>query len=291
MRSPSQRGTPIDARRYRRWTNRFGAYRDPVTNVTIEGWIGQFDDRDKDLAARILDSVEFYGQAQIHAAYRQALGALQGWNDNPVQRQGKWCFAAMTGSAGESGDAMLYQFRVANGLDNKKYNDTFANRSELFRRILLADDDPKKLGDDATIVLLDDFSGTGKQVCDAWNDPPTSFGALLAGVGKVYLIVVAASRAARTKIANETSFPCCLCIISGRAITCFRLHVRTSHLTSVEGYYTTEGERTTRTRKGSGNADCYSSFSIAHQTIRCRSFMSIITPGPDYFPAMIKLSV
>jgi hypothetical protein len=135
VRSPGQRGTPIDARRYRRWTNRFGAYRDPVTNVTIERWIGQFDDSDKDLAARILDSVEFYGQAQIHAAYRQALGPLQGWNDNPAQRQGKWCFAAMTGSAGESADAMLNQFRVANGLDNKKYNDTFVNRSELFRRI------------------------------------------------------------------------------------------------------------------------------------------------------------
>ena len=205
MRAPSQRGTPIDARRYRRWTNRFGAYRDPVTNVTIEGWINQFDDGDKDLAARVLDSVEFYGQAQIHAAYRQALGALQGWNENPANRQGKWCFAAMSGSAGESGDAMLYQFRVANGLDNKKYHDTFVNRSELFRRTLLPDDDPKKLGNAATVVLLDDFTGTGKQVCDAWNDPATSFGALLAGVGKVYLIVVAASRAARTKIADETS--------------------------------------------------------------------------------------
>jgi hypothetical protein len=205
VRAPAQRGTPIDARRYRRWTNRFGAYRDPVTNVTIEGWINQFDEGDKDLAARVLDSVEFYGQAQIHAAYRQALAALQGWNDDPAQRRGKWCFAAMSGSAGESGDAMLYQFRLANGLDNRKHNGTFVNRSELFRRTLLPDDDPKKLGDDATVVLLDDFTGTGKQVCDAWNNPETSFGALLAGVGKVYLIVVAASRAVRTKITDETS--------------------------------------------------------------------------------------
>jgi len=205
VRAPSKRGTPINARRYRRWTNRFGAYRDPVTNVTIEGWIDQFDDGDKDLAARVLDSVEFYGQAQIHAAYRQALAALQGWDKDPAKRDGAWCFAAMSGSAGESGDAMLYQFRIANGLDNRKYNDTFVNRSELFRRTLLPDGDPKRLGNDATVVLLDDFTGTGKQVCDAWNDPATSFGALLAGVGKVYLIVVAASRTARTKIADETS--------------------------------------------------------------------------------------
>ena len=47
--------------------------------------------------------------------------------------------------------------------------------------------------------------GTGKQVCDAWNDPETSFGALLAGVGRVYLVLVAASKAARKKISEETS--------------------------------------------------------------------------------------
>ena len=114
-------------------------------------------------------------------------------------------FRCDVGSAGESGDAMLYQFRLANGLDARRYNDIFVSRSELFRRTLLPEDDPKRLGDDAVVVLLDDFTGTGKQVCDAWNDPQTSFGALLAGVGKVYLIVVAASRAARTKIADETS--------------------------------------------------------------------------------------
>ena len=205
MRAPSPRGTAIDMRRFRRWTQRFGSYRDPITNVIIESWLDQFAPGDKDLAARILDSVEFYGQAQIYAAYRQALNALQGWNSNPQQRQGRWCFAAMSGSAGESGDAMLYQFRLANGLDARKYNDIFVNRSELFRRTLLPEDDPKRLADDATVVLLDDFTGTGKQVCDAWNDPQTSFGALLAGVGKVHLIVIAAAHAARTKIAQETS--------------------------------------------------------------------------------------
>jgi hypothetical protein len=110
----------------------------------------------------------------------------------------------MSGSAGESGDAMLYQFRIANGLSAKGMNDLFVSRSDLFRQPLLPDDDPCKLGDDDVVVLLDDFSGTGTQVCDAWNDPETSFGSLLAGVGKVYLIVVAASKAARRRITEET---------------------------------------------------------------------------------------
>jgi hypothetical protein len=152
-----------------------------------------------------LDTVEYYGQSQAHAAYRDVLAALDGWHKSASKRKGRWLFAAMSGSAGESGDAMLYQFRVANGLDARQMNELFVSRSDLFRQPLLPDDDVRKLGKDDVVVLLDDFSGTGSQVCDAWNDPETSFGALLAGVGKIYLIVVAASKAARKRIADETS--------------------------------------------------------------------------------------
>jgi len=100
---------------------------------------------------------------------------------------------------------MLYQFRIANGLDSKSQNRLFVSRSDLFRQPLLPDGDPQKLGNDDVVVLLDDFSGTGNQVCDAWNSPETSFGALLAGVGRVYLILVAASKTARKRISTETT--------------------------------------------------------------------------------------
>jgi hypothetical protein len=100
---------------------------------------------------------------------------------------------------------MLYEFRLANGLDSKAFHELFVTRSDLFRQTMLPVDDPQRLGPDDVVVLLDDFSGTGTQVCNAWNDPATSFGALLAGVGKVYLIVVAASKAAQKKICDETS--------------------------------------------------------------------------------------
>jgi hypothetical protein len=100
---------------------------------------------------------------------------------------------------------MLYQFRIANGLTARRFDELFVSRADLFRQPMLPDNDPKKLGNDDVVVLLDDFSGTGNQVCDAWNDPATSFGALLAGVGQVYLVLVAASTAARKRISNETS--------------------------------------------------------------------------------------
>jgi hypothetical protein len=205
VKRPFAPGTALDAKRFKRWIDRFGSYRAGIINVTIQGWLHQFDKKDRDLAARVLDAVEFYGQTQIHAAYRQVLEALPGWHKLSAKRKGRWRFAAMSGSAGESGDAMLYQFRIANGLDARGFNELFVSRSDLFRQPMLPDDDPQKLGKDDVVVLLDDFSGTGIQVCAAWNDPATSFGALLAGVGKVYLILVAASKAARERIAAETA--------------------------------------------------------------------------------------
>ena len=205
MKRPLDPGTAIDAKRFKRWTSRFGAYRDGVTNMTIESWLDNFERADHDLAARVLDAVEYYGQGQIHAAYRQALAALPDWHKSPAKRKGQWRFVPMSGSAGESGDAMLHHFRVANGLDRRIFNEFFVYRSDLFRQSMLPDDDPQRLGKDGVVVLLDDFSGTGTQVCEAWNDPATSFGALLAGVGKVYLILVAASKAARRKISAETA--------------------------------------------------------------------------------------
>ena len=66
---------------------------------------------------------------------------------------------------------MLHHFRVANRLDARSLHELFVSRSDLFRQPSLPDDDPQKLGEDDVVVLLDDFSGTGTQVCNAWNDP------------------------------------------------------------------------------------------------------------------------
>jgi hypothetical protein len=205
MKRPSAPGTPIDAKRYKRWIDRFGSYREGIINVTIESWLNQFDTGDQDLAARVLDVVDYYSQSQIYAAFRETLAALPGWNESFSKRTGNWRFAAMSSSAGESGDAMLHHFRIANKLDPKRFDELFVSRSELFRQPMLPEGDSRKLGEDDVVVLLDDFSGTGDQVCNAWNDPVTSFCALLTGVGKIYLILVAASKAARQRISKETA--------------------------------------------------------------------------------------
>jgi hypothetical protein len=155
------------------------------------------------LAARLLDVVDFYSVDRISAAFRTAVAALPGWHNDPQQRAGKWRFAGLSRSAGESADAMMHRFRVANGLDAKKYNELFIHPSQ----ILL-----EGLGPDDTLVLIDDFVGTGDSVCSAWEE---SFAELVVGVGRVYLIVVAALRDGRVRVAEETSMTC----LAGQELT------------------------------------------------------------------------
>jgi hypothetical protein len=113
-------------------------------------------------------------------AFRAMLAGLPGWNANANTRIGKWRFVPFSSSAGESADSMTQKFRHANNLCGRIHNDLFIYRSDLLRENLGADD---------TVVLIDDFVGTGDQVCDAWNE---QFGELLTEVGNVHLIVIAA---------------------------------------------------------------------------------------------------
>jgi hypothetical protein len=205
VRNPRKPGAAVDQKRRKKWIDRFGSYRSGIDNIAIMSWLEQFSNPDRDVAARVLDVVEYFGQSHIHAAYSEALAGLPGWDIAASRRRGKWAFCAMSRSAGESGDAMLHSFRIANKLGAARHDDLFLTRSDLFRRPNLPENDSNRLGSEDVVVLLDDFSGTGGQVCDAWNDPVTSFGALLAGVGTVYLILVAASHEALMRIKKETS--------------------------------------------------------------------------------------
>jgi hypothetical protein len=203
VRPPEPSGTPINAQRRRRWTNNFSTYCHQVSEQTLGDWIEQFSANHRDIAARLLDAVDFFSVERIAGAFRTALAALPGWNSDEQQRRGKWRFAALSRSAGESGDAMMHRFRVANGLDAKKFNALFIHPSQILT---------EQLGADDTLVLIDDFIGTGDSVCSAWEQ---SFAEMLFDVGKVYLVVVAATRTGRLRVEAETSMTC----VPGKELT------------------------------------------------------------------------
>jgi hypothetical protein len=203
LKAPRPRGTPIDAKRRRQWTGSFSTYRHQISEHTVDDWVGQFKNEDRDVAARLLDVVDFYSVDRISGAYKTALASLPGWHIKARQRSGTWRFAGLARSAGESADAMMHRFRIANRLDGSNFHNLFIHPSQ----ILL-----EKLGPDDTLVLIDDFVGTGDSVCTAYRE---SFAELLVGIGKVYLIVVAAMEGGRVKVEQDTSITC----VAGQMLT------------------------------------------------------------------------
>lgn len=191
MKKPSDRGQSIDAVRIKDWLHIFANYRHAVSEGSVDRWLGQFQTEDRDLAARLLDSVDFITSDQITAKFRTALNSLTGWNKDTDQRQGEWRFVAYSASAGESADTMIHTFRHANGLASSRYNKHFIYKSNL---------PMENLGPNDTVVFIDDFSGSGRQVIENWP----SLQELLTGSPKVYLLLIAASVQAIEKIQDET---------------------------------------------------------------------------------------
>ncbi|MGH9496678.1 MAG: phosphoribosyltransferase-like protein [Candidatus Sulfotelmatobacter sp.] len=198
MKKPMDRGAPLDAKRFNRWLAEFAGYRNPVTQMLIELWLDQFAPIDKELAARILDAVLFISTQAIHTGLRELVGALEGWSKTKKNRRGRWFFVPFSGSVGESGDSMLYTLRMATSMTKKRYNEFFIHRSELTA---------KNPGPEDTVVLVDDFSGSGDQACkDAWP----LFEELLTGGPKIVLMMVAATDRALARITDETDMsPVC----------------------------------------------------------------------------------
>lgn len=198
MNRPLNRGTATNAGRFEQWRTKFSGYRNPVTMHILERWLSQFSNKDKDIAARILDAVSFIDNPQIHTCYRELLERLDGWDRVMARRRGRWFFVPFSGSVGESGDSMAHAFRMATSMTNREFHGLFIHRSEIVA---------KNPGPNDTVVLLDDFSGTGKQACDAWRD---LFSELLAGGPRVVLMLVAATQTALERIAGETDMePVC----------------------------------------------------------------------------------
>jgi hypothetical protein len=163
----------------------------------IELWLQQFSAIDRDAAARILDAVLFIGNQHIHTIFRELVNGLDGWDRAKSKRRGRWFFVPFSGSVGESGDSMVHALRMATSMTKKQYADLFIHRSELVA---------KNPGSEDTVVLVDDFSGTGTQACDSWH----LFEELLTGAPRIVLMLIAATEDALARIIDETKMePVC----------------------------------------------------------------------------------
>ena len=87
---------------------------------------------------------------------------------------------------------MIACFRQAMGMKERYYDRLFVYARELPSQRLTGND---------TVVLVDDFAGTGNQACKSWKN---LFRELVGGAGTVYLMVVAATVQAQDEIRKET---------------------------------------------------------------------------------------
>ena len=97
-------------------------------------------------------------------------------------------------------------------MDDQRYKELFVNVTDLLREDLKAGDN---------VVFVDDFAGTGNHVCQAWvND----MAELLPGGPKTFLLLVAASSAARQAISQATNLTVARSIELTEADTIFSEH-------------------------------------------------------------------
>lgn len=190
MRRPEDRNTPIDSERLLGWERRFRFYRAPPGQEEINNWLARFSDEDRDAAARILDCVDVISEATIQQGYKEALKSIEGWHKSAAKRDGRWIFTGF-GKPSESGWSMLRVFREANGLTAGTHDGLFRHTTEIPSLKLTAED---------TIVVVDDFSGTGNQICRRW---PT-LQELIASDARCFIILTAATVDAIRKIEDET---------------------------------------------------------------------------------------
>jgi hypothetical protein len=192
MRQPRPPGTMVNTARRNVWHGRFLHYRYPPTIDEISEFLTQFGSAHEDVAARLLDAVEVVTRVQIEQAFRTLMENLPGWHRAKTKRKGNWRFVPYSFSSGESGDQMIAAFRQSMGMRQQQYDELFIHPHNLVDQRLRGED---------TVVLVDDFSGSGNQACTSWN---RLFRELVGGVGTVYLMVVAATTDAQEIIRKNT---------------------------------------------------------------------------------------
>lgn len=173
--------------------DRFRFYKDFSQN-SIMGWTDQFDRDDGTLALKILMRVTYLNQARMITAFKSIHRQLAELVDGEFSN----CYFAGYGRAGQSGQEMLYRYKMANSLRNTSLESHLMGPSQL----------QGLMGKKSVIVFLDDFVGTGGEVLDAWQGRPNSsdFGLnqVIPPDAEFYLGVPVAFQSGIDKIHSET---------------------------------------------------------------------------------------
>lgn len=133
---------------------KFAGHAINIDQTAMAVWLLHFDEADWDLGLRFLDSVEYYSQPRIldgcGVLHQQAMQLASAEGHSRV-------YVASFGSAGKSGEVILYNHKLRNNLSN----------SELIRLT-----DLESLASDPTVgfIFVDDIVGSGEQAINTWQN-------------------------------------------------------------------------------------------------------------------------
>lgn len=140
--------------------DRFRSYKDFNQNSIID-WTDQFDKADGPLALKILMRVTYLNQARVITAFKSIHHQLTELLDGEFSN----CYFVGYGRAGQSGQEMLYRYKMANSLRNTGLESHLLGLSQV--QGLMGKGKP-------IVVFLDDFIGTGGEAVEVWQGKPNS---------------------------------------------------------------------------------------------------------------------
>jgi hypothetical protein len=149
-----------------------------VSQSRIVNWLGQFRPEHTALALQVAKSIQYYGSHSVDGNLR-ALGKAILWHIRHEAIPFNGVFYVPVGSVAESGQDIARRYRNVNGMQRRK--DQFVHIREL----------PEKLFEHqrTMVVFLDDFVGTGNEVCGFWREAAEG---LVPEYVPIYLGVIAA---------------------------------------------------------------------------------------------------
>jgi hypothetical protein len=250
MKRPHPRGTQISPQRTAAWLEAFRFYRHPRDGAAILRWLNRFSRADRDLAARVLDCVQVVSEQETLRGYRNALQQLEGWSRDSALRNGRWFFVGF-GRAGESGQAMVRCFREANQLTSAAYDELFCSATELPSKRITAKDH---------IVFIDDFSGSGRQVCTMWP----VLQELIASDATCHLVLTSATRTAMSRIVTLVNMALTVHIVLEEDDNLF--NPRCKHFSNEEKALVERYGKRADKKSPRGFGDCGLLFVLSHKT-------------------------
>ncbi len=157
----------------------------------VISWLRVFQGQHRELGLRLAECVNYYSTASLIGLLRKLHQSIQNEIAELRIAEDEFCYLPL-GRTAESGQVIASLFRNSNSLQSQA--NRFIQTTDIME-VVFKYEDP-------AVFFLDDFIGTGKQVCDLWEEVLSQI--VLPGYGHYYVCVAVAFSDGVTRIHDNT---------------------------------------------------------------------------------------